>query len=124
MSLNVAARFQLHLQLGKLAAQLFRVRQKLVQRRIEQANRYRQSGHLAKDADEIAALQRQQLFERLFARADAFRKNHLAHRRETLIAKEHVLGATQADSFGAKLPRRLSRRAACRHLPARAGGET
>ena len=96
-----------HLQFAEFAHQLFGVWQKLMQRRIEQANRYRQSGHLAKDADEVAALQRQQFFERLLARADAFGQNHLAHRREPLIAEEHVLGATKPDSFGAKLARHL-----------------
>src|SRR6185369_10698801 len=99
--------FQLHLQLGQLVAELFRVRQKLVKRRIEETNGHWQSCHLAKDPDEITTLQRQQLLERFLTRADALRKNHLAHCCESLIAEEHVLRATEADSLGAKLPRRL-----------------
>src|SRR6185369_13581064 len=55
--------FQFHLQLGELGQKLFGIRQKLVQRRIEQTNRDRKAGHLAKDADEIATLERQQLLE-------------------------------------------------------------
>ena len=83
-----------------------------MQRRIEQANGYRQPNHLAEDADKVAALQWQQFFERLLARADAIRQNHFAHCRQPLIAEEHVLGATQADAFGAKLARnfRIARR--------------
>ncbi len=100
-------RFQLHLQLGEFVAQLFRIRQKLMQRRIEQANRHRQPRHLAKDSDEVTTLQRQQLFERLFARTDTFGKDHLAHRCEALIAKEHMLSAAKSDSFSAKTACRL-----------------
>ena len=106
-SQRVRPLFKCHLQLGELVAQLFGIRQKLSAAGIEQANRDRQAGHLAKDADEIATLQRQQLLERFLARADAFRKNHLAHRGEPLIAKEHVLGATKPDAFRAKLSRGL-----------------
>src|SRR5688500_17801304 len=47
-----------HLQFRKLSTQFFRVREKLVQWRIEKTDRDRQSGHLAKDPDEVAALQR------------------------------------------------------------------
>src|SRR6185503_18453167 len=93
--------FQLHLQLGQLVTQFFRIRQELMQRRIKETNRYRKTGHLAKDTDEVTALQRQQLFECLFARADALGEDHLAHDGESLIAEEHVLGATQSDSFSA-----------------------
>src|SRR5207253_4617958 len=59
---------QSHLQLREFAEKFIHVRQEFVQRRIEQANRYGEAGHLAKDPDKIAALQRQELIERLFAR--------------------------------------------------------
>src|SRR6185369_6213501 len=59
-----------HLQLAELAHQLLRVRKKLMQRRIEQTNRYRQTNHLAKDADKIPTLKRQQFFQRFFSGAD------------------------------------------------------
>jgi len=42
-------------------------------RRIEQTNRDGKAGHLAKDADEVAALQRQQFVE-AFSPRDAVRK--------------------------------------------------
>src|SRR6185369_9271446 len=73
----------------------------------EKTNRDRQSGHLAKDADEVATLERQQLLECFLTRADALRENHLAHRSEALIAEEHVLGTTESDAFGPKPTRRL-----------------
>ena len=87
-------------------------------------NRYRQSGHLAKDADEIATLQWQQLLECFLARANTFRENHLAHCGESLVTEEHVLRTTESDSFGAKLRAPSSRRAACRRLLGRADAET
>src|SRR6185369_8619719 len=116
-----ACDFQFHLQLGELAQQLFGIWQKLMQRRIEKTNRDRKSGHLAKDADEIAALERQQLLKCFFARADALRENHLAHSCETLIAEEHMLRATEPDSFRAKPTRRLRvkrRISVCTHAQA------
>src|SRR5436190_7940756 len=76
--------------------------------RIQQPNCHRKSRHFTEDADEVTALQRQQLIERLFAGAHTVRQNHLAHRRQTLIAKKHMLSTTQANSFSPKLSRRLS----------------
>src|SRR2546423_10474893 len=78
-----------------------------MQRRIQQTNGDRKAGHLAEDADEVATLQRQKFFEGLLSGADAIGKNHLAHGSQTLIAKEHVLSAAQADAFSAKAPRRF-----------------
>ena len=82
-----------HFQFAQFAHQLFGVRQKLMQRRIEQANGHRQANHFLKDADEVAALERQQFFKRLLPGADAVRQNHLAHKGQPLIAEEHVLRA-------------------------------
>src|SRR5258708_26787504 len=79
-----------------------------MQRRIEQADGYRQSGHLAKDPEEVATLQRQKFFQRLLTRAHAIGENHLAHGGESLITKEHVLGATEPDALGAKSARHFS----------------
>src|SRR5258708_19356956 len=76
-----------------------------MQRRIEQTNRDWEAGHLAKDADKISALQGQELFERFFACASTVRENHLTHRRQTLIAKEHVFSATEAYAFSSHLSR-------------------
>src|SRR6266436_4867117 len=106
-----------HLQFGEFAKQFIYVGQELVQGRIEQANRYGKAGHLTKDADKSSALQVQELFERFFARAGTVRENHLTHRRQTLIAKEHVFSATEAYAFSshlschARIVRRVSIRA-------------
>ena len=96
-----------HFQFRQLTEQIVDAGQELVQRRIEQTNSHRQSGHLSKDADEVSALQRQQFFERFLARADALRQNHLAHCRQSFLAEEHVFGATQSNAFGAKSTRNL-----------------
>ena len=45
-----------------------------MQRRIEQADGNRESCHLAKNSDEVTALQWQKFFKGFFARADAIRK--------------------------------------------------
>src|SRR5262249_53757358 len=98
---------QSHLQFGQLAQQLIDIRQELMQRRIEKANSHRKSSHLAEDADEVAPLQRQKLLQSFLAGAYTVGENHLAHRRQTLIAKEHVFGTAQTDAFGAKTARGL-----------------
>src|SRR5688572_3508386 len=73
--------------------------------RIEQANCDRQSSHFTKDAAKVSALERQQFLQGFFSGAGAVRQNHFAHRCESLIAEEHVLGATEANSFRAELSR-------------------
>ena len=65
-----------HLLLGLVV-----VRQELVQRRIEQANRNGQTFHGFEDAKEIFALERQQFFQRLATRRFVFSQDHLPHRR-------------------------------------------
>ena len=72
-----------------------------MQRRVEQPNRDWKAGHLAKDANEVTALQRQKFFQSLLARAGAVGKNHLAHARQALVAEKHVFSATQPNAFGA-----------------------
>ena len=99
--------FQTHLEFGELAQQFIDVGQEFMKRRIQQPNGNRKPGHLAEDADEVAALQRKQFLERLLARAHAIGEDHLAHGGESLIAKEHMLGAAEADAFSAKAARRL-----------------
>src|SRR5205807_8200286 len=81
------------------------MRQNLVRRRIQQENRDWEPGHLAEDTDEVAALQWEKLVQSFFARADAVRENHLAHRGKSLIAEEHVFGAAQSDAFSTKAAR-------------------
>ncbi len=52
---------------------------------------------------EILALIRQQLGERRHAGFLRLGQNHLAHRLDPLALEEHVLGAAQADPFGAEI---------------------
>ena len=84
------------------------VRQELVQRRIDGADRHRPSAHDAEDALEVAALQRQQLGERGAPRAGGVGQDHLAHRLDLALAEEHVLGAAEADALGAEGQRRAA----------------
>src|SRR6056297_2263353 len=79
--------------------------QKLMQRRIEQPNGDRIALHRLKDFDEILSLERKQIHQRIAALLLAFRHNHTTHRRNSLVPKEHMLGAAETDTFGAKLQR-------------------
>ena len=56
----------------------------------------------AEDAFEIALLQRQQFGERFFAAFHVVGQNHLAHGDDAVAFEEHVLGAAEADAFGAE----------------------
>src|SRR5688500_1962642 len=80
------------------------VRQEFVQRRIQEADRHRQSLHRLEDADEVFALIRQQLLQRLAAAFGVAGEDHLAHVVDALGVEEHVLRARQADAFGAEVP--------------------
>ena len=78
---------------------LVRLRQELVQRRVEQSDGDRQAGHDLEQFGEILPLHRQQLGER---RAPSFLgvgEDHLAHRDDALALEEHVLGSAEADAF-------------------------
>ncbi len=78
------------------------VRQELVQRRIEQANRHRHAGELAEDAFEVGFLERQQLVERLAASCLVAREDHFAHVEDALLGEEHVLRAAKTDAVRAE----------------------
>ena len=102
--IHVRERFRLpqsHLQLRQFTEKLINIWQEFMQRRIEQTYRHRKAGHLAKDAHEIAALQRQKIHQGLLSRADAVGQNHLAHRGQPFVAKEHVFRAAKPDAFRA-----------------------
>ena len=73
-----------------------------MQRRIEQADRGRQAFERPEHAFEIFALIRQQFGERLFAVAHVVGQDHFAHGVDAIAFEEHVLGAAQADAFGAE----------------------
>ena len=81
------------------------VRQELVQRRVEQADRDRQPRHLLEEALEVLLLERQELVERGAARVLLVGHDHRAHLRLALRRHEHVLGPAEADPLGAELAR-------------------
>jgi hypothetical protein len=72
---------------------LLGVRQKFVQRRIEQADGHRQAAHDLEQLDEIGALHRQQFCKRRAARFLILGQNHFAHGADAVLVEEHVLGA-------------------------------
>jgi hypothetical protein len=74
-----------------------------VQRRIEQTNRRRQPIHRFEQFDEILPLQWQQRGERIVTLLIGVRENDTLDEHPT-IAKEHVLGAGQANTFCTKVP--------------------
>ncbi len=82
------------------------LRQKFMQRRIEQADRHRQPGHDLEQLDKIAALHRQQLCERGATAGEIVGKDHLAHGGQPIALEEHMLGAAKADALRAEFPRR------------------
>ena len=88
--------------LGQILDILFFLGQELVQRRIEQADGDRQPLHLAEDADEITLLHGQDLGQGLLAPFQLFGQDHLTHGRDPLGIEEHMLGAAEADPFGAE----------------------
>ena len=94
--------------LGELDA----VRQELVQRRVEQADRDRPARHRREQALEVLLLQRQQLGQRGAPLGLGAGHDHRAHLRLAVGGHEHVLGPAQADALGAVLDRlqRVGRR--------------
>ncbi len=79
------------------------VGQELVQRRIQQAHRHFKPVHGPEDAFEIALLHGLDLGQSHFAGGQVLSQDHLAHFQNAVFAKEHVLGAAQADALGAEL---------------------
>ena len=80
-------------------------RQKLVQRRVEQADRHRQPGHRLEDRLEVGLLEREEPVERVAAAFLVAGEDHLLHDGQPLLAEEHVLGAAEADALRAELAR-------------------
>ena len=68
--------------------------------------------HDLEQIGEVLPLHRQQLGERGAAAFLVVGEDHLAHRDDALALEEHVLGAAQADAFGAEVARgaRVERR--------------
>ena len=84
-----------------------RAGQELVQRRIDSAHGNRQAVHSLENAHEIGALHRKQLLERRPAILLVVGQDHGLHQRDAVLGEEHVLGAAEADAFGAELTDRL-----------------
>ena len=104
-----------------LVGRLLERREELVQRRVEQPDRHRQSRHRLEDPLEVALLERQQPVERSAASRLVVREDHLLDDRQALVAEEHVLGAAEPDPLSAELARlrRVGRRVRVRvHLQA------
>ena len=77
-------------------------RQELVQRWVEQPHGDRQSLHRREDALEVLLLHRQDLVDGRLALLGSLGGDHLVHGRQSVGTEEHVLGAAQTDSLGAK----------------------
>ena len=88
---------------GDIGAFFFRVRQELMQRRIEQADSHRARAHDGEDRGEILALVRRELVKRGHAALLRVRQDHFAHRRDAFSIEEHMLGAAKPDALGAEL---------------------
>ena len=95
-----------------LRRELRQVGQELVQRRVEQPDRHRQSLHRLEQTLEVLLLQRQQQRERVAARVRAVGHDHRPHLRLAVLGHEHVLRPAQADALRAQLARlaRVARR--------------
>ena len=99
---------------ARSACDFLRVREELVQRRIEETDRGREALQRLEDAEEVVALIRQQLGERGFAVVEVVGEDHLAHRVDAVALEEHVLGAGEADADGAERDGVLRSARACR----------
>jgi AraC-like DNA-binding protein len=95
LRVSLATRHFLDLGLG--------LRQELVQRRIEQADRDRQAGHDLEQLDEI--LRAASAGSWPAPRGGSFRRRPGSSRarRDAVALEEHVLGAAEADALGAEL---------------------
>ena len=83
------------------------LRQKFVQRRVEQPNGDRQPLHGTENPDEVGLLHGQNLAQRAHAGVGIVGQNHLADRVDAVALEEHVLGPTQADALGTERARDL-----------------
>src|SRR5690554_493070 len=76
---------------------------KLMQRRIQQTNSYRQTLHGLEDAFKVAFLERQKLSQCCFPSGGVIGKDHLPHEGRAIAFKEHVLSTAQSNAFSAKI---------------------
>ncbi len=73
-----------------------------MQRRVDQADRDRLALHRLEDAVEVLSLERQQTVQGGAPVQGGLGKDHPLHDRQSVLAKEHVLGPTQPDPPGAE----------------------
>ncbi|MNQ73274.1 hypothetical protein D3C85_880010 [compost metagenome] len=83
------------------------VRDELVQRRVQQADRHRQTGHDGEQVGEVGLLEGRDLGQGDAAALLVVGQDHLAHGGDAGLVEEHVLGARQADALGAEAARGL-----------------
>jgi hypothetical protein len=84
--------------LRQLLLLLLRVRQELVQRRVQEADRRRVALQRAEDAGEVLALVRQQLRQRGLPGVLGLGQDHLPHRVDAVPSKNMCSGAGEADA--------------------------
>ncbi len=102
--------------LSEIGSQLFNIallgRNKLVQRRIEEADRDGEPFKRLVNALKIALLHRLKLFKRMLALLRGGGEYHLANRGDAVALKEHMLRAAEAYALRPKLARtaRIGRR--------------
>ena len=94
-------------QAGDLHQQVLALGEELVQRRIEGADGDGQRPHRLEEANEVGALHGQELLERGAAVLLGGGEDHGAHVLDAVFGEEHVLGAAEADAFGAEEQRLL-----------------
>ena len=76
--------------------------QELVQRRIQETDRYGTALHGLVDPDEVFPLHGQDLHQGLAALVLGGGKDHFTDSLDTVCLEEHMLGTAQADAFGAE----------------------
>src|SRR3546814_6811292 len=79
------------------------MRQKCVERRVEQPDCDRKAGHHAENPREIAALLRKQLCQRLPSALFRIGQDHLTDGRDSRRVEEHMFGAAKAHALGPKI---------------------
>ena len=79
------------MQLGNLHDEIFTFWEKLMQRRIQQSDRDRESLHGPVQPDEVALLEREQARQFAFPILGIFRQDHSLHDRHAVLGEEHVL---------------------------------
>ncbi len=81
------------------------VREELVQRRVEQANRDGTAIHRLEDPLEVGTLHGEEFRQGAPASALIPGDDHLAHPRDPIALEEHVLGAAEPNALGPEVPR-------------------